>query len=243
MAITDFERKYYTQEQMLVEPTLPSHFATKGYVDDLIAGLRWDPVRAVVSDNLAGSLDVTFKELTASQNGSLPAVDGVTLVAGNRILVVGQTNKTQNGIYVVNEAGSGGAPWQLVRDADADDASDFLPGKMVYVIEGDDFGGLNYRLVNNSVTLGTTDIEFEAWTVAGLEEVQAAISGDGALTEFTVSHTLNTKLVTVDAFEAGNGRPVTFAYEPDTVNSVKVMSGVPVPNGNSYVLLIRGRTQ
>lgn len=243
MAIIDFERQFYTQGQMLIQPTIATHFATKGYVDDLIAGMRWDPVEVVSVDNLNGVLSGDFLTLTAAASEIFPDVDDITLSVGDRILVNGQTDAKANGLYEVTDVGSASTPWVLTRTSDADVDAEFVAGKMVYVKQGTDFGDTNFRLVNNAVTLGTTDITFEAWTTAGLEEVQAEITGDGSLTEFSVSHTLNTRLVTVDAFEATTMRPVTFAYEADTVNTIKVMSGIAVPNGNAYILLIRGRTQ
>ena len=70
--------------------TTPLDAATKAYVDATAQGL-----------NVKGSVvaaSVTSGNLTLS---GTQTVDGVALVAGNRILVKNQTTASQNGIYVV----------------------------------------------------------------------------------------------------------------------------------------------
>ena len=54
----------------------------------------------------------------------LPAVDGVQLSDGDRILLTGQTDQTENGIYTVSPTG-----W--TRATDASDSSQFVDGKTV----------------------------------------------------------------------------------------------------------------
>lgn len=61
--------------------------------------------------------------LTATANGVMAAIDGVTPVATTppqRVLVKNQTAPAQNGIYTVTSVGAAGAPWVLTRAIDAD---------------------------------------------------------------------------------------------------------------------------
>lgn len=58
-------------------------------------------------------------------------IDGVTLVNQNRVLLAGQTNPAQNGIYVWNSITS-----KLVRSFDADSVTEVTPGMRVFVEEG-----------------------------------------------------------------------------------------------------------
>jgi phage-related tail fiber protein len=73
----------------LGDPQAPTDAATKQYVDNLIRGLDWKPsVKVATTANLAAL-------------SGLLTIDGVTLAAGDRVLVKDQTDGTQNGIYVV----------------------------------------------------------------------------------------------------------------------------------------------
>lgn len=72
----------------LPTPQNPSDASTKSYVDSVVQGLNLKPaVIACATSNIT---------LSGTQT-----VDGVALVAGNRVLVTGQTNAVQNGIWVV----------------------------------------------------------------------------------------------------------------------------------------------
>ncbi len=61
--------------------------------------------------------------------GGLLTIDGVTLTAGDRVLVKNQSSATENGIYVVS-AGS----W--IRAADANTSALLVPGFVTFAIEG-----------------------------------------------------------------------------------------------------------
>jgi hypothetical protein len=82
--------------------------------------------------------------------------DGLTLANGDRILLVAQTNKAQNGIYVYN--GSGVA---MTRAADADTSEEVNPGMTVFVTSGDVWRSSRWQLVTEDpIVLGTTELEF-----------------------------------------------------------------------------------
>lgn len=85
----------------LPTPTNGSDATPKSYVDALTTGLTWKNAVAAVAAS-----DIT---LSGEQT-----IDGVAVVAGNRVLVKGQTTAADNGIYVV-AAGS----WTRSTDADA----------------------------------------------------------------------------------------------------------------------------
>jgi len=81
---------------------VPSQLAVKTYVDNKITGIVWkQSVRAATTANIT---------LSAPQT-----IDGVSVVAGDRVLVKNQTTASQNGIYIV----AAGA-WALATDADTD---------------------------------------------------------------------------------------------------------------------------
>jgi hypothetical protein len=85
----------------LPTPTNASDAAPKSYVDAVTTGLSWkNAVAATAASNIT---------LSGTQT-----IDGVSLSAGQRVLVKGQTTDSENGIYVV-AAGS----WTRAIDADA----------------------------------------------------------------------------------------------------------------------------
>lgn len=95
----------------------------------------------------------------ASLSG-LTAIDGVTPVAGDRILLKNQTTASQNGIYV---AASGS--WSRATDADTGD--ELLSGSIVQVTAGTVAAGLKYKLTTTgTITVGTTSLTFTLTTDA-----------------------------------------------------------------------------
>jgi len=99
--------------------------------------------------------------LTGDSNGALAAIDGVTLIADDRLLVKNQTDAEENGIYVVTVVGNGGAAFVLTRATDADTAAELTPGASVTIEEGSSNGTLGYRLTTTgAITIGTTDLTF-----------------------------------------------------------------------------------
>lgn len=82
-------------------------------------------------------------------------IDGVAVIAGDRVLVKNQGTASQNGIYVV----ANGA-WS--RAADADASVEVTPGLFVPVEDGTTNGDSVWHLVTNApITLGTTGLTFE----------------------------------------------------------------------------------
>lgn len=140
VAAVSFNGKNITN---LADPVNPQDGATRNYVDGAVqsaaAGIDSKPsVRAIAIANIA---------LTGTQT-----IDGVVLVAGDRVLVTAQTTGSQNGVYVV----AAGA-WS--RAVDADQTGEITPGAFWFVEEGSTYGKTQWRCNNTgSLTLGTTSI-------------------------------------------------------------------------------------
>jgi phage-related tail fiber protein len=133
----------------LADPTSAQDAATKAYVDAARTGLDVKAsVRAATTANI---------NLSGTQT-----VDGVSLSAGDRVLVKDQSTGSQNGIYVVV---SGGA-WTRATDADSD--TEVTPGMFTFVEEGDTNSDSGWVLSTNStITLGTTSLAFTQFSGAG----------------------------------------------------------------------------
>lgn len=98
--------------------------------------------------------------------GGLLSVDGVTTVAGDRVLVKAQTNAVQNGIYVA----AAGA-WTRSADADGqpDPNNEVKPGMFTFVTEGalhEDTGWV--LATNGEIVVGTTELVFTQFSAAGV---------------------------------------------------------------------------
>jgi hypothetical protein len=77
-------------------------------------------VRTATTANV-GTYTATAGASTRGQIRAPNVLDGVTLIATNRILVKNSTNGAANGIYVVTTAGTGAnGVWDRATDFDAD---------------------------------------------------------------------------------------------------------------------------
>ena len=139
----------------LPTPAVASDAATKGYVDAIQQGLTVkSAVRAISLSNIT---------LSGAQT-----IDGVSVIATDRVLVAGQTAGADNGIYVA----AAGA-WS--RSTDADISAEVTPGIFTFVTEGTLYSDTGWVLTTDSpITLGTTALAFTQFSGAG-----AIIAGTG----------------------------------------------------------------
>lgn len=104
--------------------------------------------------------------LTADANGDLPAIDGVTLAPGDRVVVKNEAAQEDNGVYEVTDVGSAGTPWILTRHTtlDTDLELQTLGGFIWSVLEGTTNRGFWY-LANEGTTINTDPITFSKLTI------------------------------------------------------------------------------
>jgi hypothetical protein len=127
------------------------------------SGLTWKtPVRAATTANIA-----------TLAGGAPNTVDGVTLVANDRVLVKNQSTGGQNGIYTVTTLGTG-ANGTWTRATDADTAGELEGGVLVAVDEGTTLGNTVWMNTVDVVTLGTTA---QVWTQFGAGSTYTASLG------------------------------------------------------------------
>jgi hypothetical protein len=144
----------------LATPTADTDAATKAYVDAARSGLDpKDSVRAATTANIT---------LSGTQT-----IDGVSVVAGNRVLVKNQSTASANGIYVV----AAGA-WS--RATDADTSAEVTAGMFCFVAEGTTNADTGWVLTtNDTITLGTTALDFVQFSGAGQITAGAGMTKTG----------------------------------------------------------------
>lgn len=196
-------------------------------------------------------------------------IDGVSIIAGDRVLVRGQSTATQNGVYVC----AAGA-WS--RATDADGVGEITPGAFWFVEEGTTYGKTQWRCENTgAVTIGSTSITINQFGAAsaytagnglsltgndfnigagtgisvGADTVgidtavvarkYAATIGDGAASSITVTHNLNNQDVIVQVREVATNNVVECDIQNNGVNTVVVAFAV-APANNSLRVVVFG---
>jgi len=154
-------------------PTLDDHAATKRYVDQIAEGL--DIKESCRASSTGANVDIALAP---------SALDGVTLVAGDRVLVKDQTIPAQNGIYVFN--GTGAA---MTRAVDMDASGEFT-GSFFFVEEGTLNSDQGYVVTTNGiVTPDASPVEFTQFTGTGQITAGTALSKSGNTLNVNVDDT------------------------------------------------------
>lgn len=127
-------------------PTTSNDAATKAYVDSVAQGLSTKTaVRVATTANITLS--------------GLQTIDGVTLIAGDRVLVKNQTTQSQNGVY---DASAGA--W--TRSSDSDTGAELI-NAFYFVQSGTTLQATGWvQSTPGPITLGTTNIVFSQFSGA-----------------------------------------------------------------------------
>jgi hypothetical protein len=172
----------------IATPTDAAHIATKGYVDAARQGL-----------DVKQSVRVASATPVAIANGleAGDTIDGVTLVAGDRVLLMGQTSASENGIYVAVASGAAS------RSSDANgtaDTGELKPGTFTFVEEGTDNSDKGFVVsTNGTITVGSTAIAFTQFSGAGSFTAGNGLSQSG--NTINVNVTTNRTAITEDAID------------------------------------------
>lgn len=193
----------------LATPVAGTDAANKDYVDSVSQGL--DPktsVKAATTGNVV-------------LNGPLN-VDGISLIAGDRVLVKNQTLPEENGVYVVQSGA-----WTRSTDTDTWDE---LTSAYVFVEEGTVNANSGWLCdVDAGGTLGTTAVSWAQFSQAG--SVTGSNVGSGSVNVFKQKTGSALEFRTLDDTSSVSvtqtGDVITFDVLPSGVD-INQLSGTPL---------------
>lgn len=143
------------------------------------------PVRVVATTNQSGTyfngqlnngVGATFTYAT----GAL-TIDSVLLAVGDSVLLMGQTNDNENGIYVVLNAGAVGIAAVLQRRADFQNIEQIRTGQYVSVGAGTVNAGAMFAVIEPlPAHLGIDNLLFNAMITSGLGTAATKAASDNA---------------------------------------------------------------
>jgi hypothetical protein len=195
-------------------------------------------------------------------------LDGLTMSAGQRVLLTGQTTASQNGLWIWNASGSA-----LTRPSDYAAGSTTLAynGMIVKVAQGTTGYGTSWYISTvGAITIDTTSVTFTqinlnvgtgiagqlpvlnggtgSSTAAGARtnlnaagRATGTITGDGTTTSFAINHNLNSatcKAVVTDPTASNEEVYPNILY--NTVNQTTIVFSVAPPSGTNYTVNVIG---
>ena len=169
-ANTDITSIALTSGTITTAPVSGTDIVNKTYADSIASGInfhqsvRLATAAALPANTYNNGSSGVGATLTGNANGAL-SVDGVTVVAGNRILVKNEATGANNGVYVVTQVGNGSTPYILTRATDFDSAGTGVDqideGDFFLVIAGSTQANTSWvQQTPLPITVGTTAIVF-----------------------------------------------------------------------------------
>ena len=244
VALTSFNPASYTLDQFgapvadvsfnshkitsLATPTVSTDAATKSYVDGVAQGL-----------NVKGSVvAATTANITLS---GAQTIDGVSIVAGNRVLVKNQSTAANNGIYV-----AAASTWARSSDQPTPSQGDFT-----FVEQGTTNGAQGWIIASGTTTwtqfsaageytAGTgISISGNTISVASSTPQKYSTTLSTSATSYTVTHNLGTLDVLVQVYALSDGSEVVVDNLRATTNTVTIAFAV-APSANAYRVVVIG---
>jgi hypothetical protein len=156
----------------------------KAYVDAVAAGLDWKESAVVGTVGVLTGVGLAYSPTGGTggtgnfTNVDTTGIDGVTLVAGDRLVVKNQADGKQNGIYVVVTAGALGT---IERASDHDTDTLVNAGNAIFLEEGTQADTGWVISTDDPITLNTTAITWTQFsgTGAGNNAFGIMVGGDG----------------------------------------------------------------
>lgn len=202
----------------LANPVNASDAANKTYVDTVAVGLV---VRTSVVVATTGNITLSGTQ----------TIDGIAVVATNRVLVKNQATTSQNGIY---DCAAGA--WS--RSSDSNTAGQLKVGYYYFVSSGTTLGGSGWTISTAPVVLGTDPVVFSQFSTSASYTAGANLVLAGS--QFSLNP--NPSVTTETAAGAGTyGNVVVNGTSANT--SLLVGAIAPATAGAAYSVQVQGSTR
>lgn len=241
----------------LAPPTSGSDAATKDYADAAAAGID-----AKGSCRAATTANIT---LSGAQT-----IDGVSVIAGDRVLVKDQSTGSQNGIYVC-------ASGAWARATDCDTTGEYTSQAFTFIEEGTVNGSTQWKVsTTGAITVGTTSVTWAQFGAAGSYTAGSGLTlsgstfnvgagtgiianaddvaidtsvvvrkysanvGDNSSTSIAVTHSLGTRNVQVTVYRNSTPWDQVLVDNERTDTNTVTLKFAVAPTTNQYTCVVQG---
>jgi hypothetical protein len=232
---------FESNAKLNANPTAPQDIVNVKWVQDYVQGKVKAPVRAASTANIAGTYAPASMTLTYGANGAA-VIDSVTLALGDRVLLAGQTDATQNGIYTLTTLGDASTAAVLTRADDFNNSGEIYPGVRIAVNEGGTYADKDFRLITDgTIVLDSTALTFIIDTApSGVAKYAETITGDNTTTTFPITHGLGTSDVTVAIRDLVTGDDVFTDTAVTDNNTITLTFATAPANTKTYRVIVMG---
>jgi hypothetical protein len=173
------------------DPTSALQLATKQYVDAVAEGLHVHASCAAATPATLASITggtVTYNNGTAGVGATLTlsvaltALDGYTLVNGDRVLVKNEVASANNGIYTWATGGT-----VLTRATDFDTAAEMASGDFTFISYGTLYGSTGWVQTDPVTVVGTSPVTWIQFSGSGAYTAGTGLTLTG--TQFSITNT------------------------------------------------------
>jgi len=224
------------------DPTSALQLATKQYVDAVAEGLHVHASCAAATTGTLASITggtVTYNNGTAGVGATLTlsvaltALDGYTLLNGDRVLVKNEVTQANNGIYTWATGGT-----VLTRATDFDTAAEMASGDFTFVSNGTLYGSTGWVQTDPVTVVGTSPVTWIQFSGSGAYTAGTGLTLAG--TQFSITNTA----VTANSYGSASAVPtftvnaqgqLTLAANTSiAISASQITSGtLPIANGGT----------
>jgi len=227
-----------TNLALIPEPVAPSHVVNIAWVTRFFTGLQKAPARLVATTNQNGTYSDAAHTFSYAAAGPT-TLDGEVIAIGDRILFTDQTDARHNLIYECT-AVIPGTVLTVASDFNADHLIN--PGVMIGVTAGTQHADTTWRLTTQgTIIFQSTALDWELYEVPRTTQVFAEdFDGNGALTSWTIDHSLGSEDVSVTIYNRATSSLVMADVEVTDNNTVTISFALAPPAGAGYRAIVIG---
>jgi hypothetical protein len=242
MARVNGQRDFKQNAGLYATPSDPNHLVNVKWVTEFVSGKVKAPVKLVSVSNIAGTYAGTPDFTLTTTALTAPSIDSVALALGDRVLLAGQTDATQNGVYTISQLGDGTSATVYTRADDFNTSTQITSGMRIVVTEGSVYSDTFWLLATDDpITLDTSDLNFiKVAPTTGATKFTAQITGDATTTDFVVTHNFNTRDLDVSVRDNTTNEIVYPGITFTGVNDLTLYFATAPIVGENYTVIVEG---